>query len=107
LGLEDGAGYQIKEGEFRLGASGAGHTGAGFARLAVLEDAVARRTGHRSAATEFVEQASFARSLSELHGRLLVLEVLVAGATGLRETGEERLRTVEFIEDDVFRPSRR
>ena len=101
LGLEHRAGGEVHERELRLGAAKARHAGAGLGALPVPQDAVARRVGHRAAAAELVEQAAGSGALAEAEGRLLVLEELDAGATGLREGLEERLRAMQFVEGDV------
>src|SRR5471032_2628951 len=70
LGLEYRARREVEEWKLRLGTTHAGHAGARLRRLAVPEDAVARRMRHRAAAAEVVEQATLA--LAELGGRHLV-----------------------------------
>src|SRR5580658_8072456 len=96
LRLEHGAGREVEEREFRLGAAEARHAGARLRRLPVPQNAIAGRVRHRPAATQIVEQATFA--LAKLGRRNLVGEMHVPRAAGLGEAGEERLRALEFIE---------
>lgn len=76
-------------------------------RLAIPQNAVARRVRHRSSAAEFVEETAGAGALAERHGRLLVFEELHTRAAGLRECLEKRFWTVQFVQRDIARAARR
>ena len=82
-----------------FGATEAGMVGAGFARLAVPQNAVATGAGHGAAATHFVEQAAAAFTEAAVH---FLRETDGLGTACLYKVGEKSLRAVVFVHQHVF-----
>ncbi len=101
LCFEHSSRCQVVERKLGFRATCTRHTGPRLRRLTIPKNAIARRMSHRTTTSEFIEQATRPRTLSELHRRLLVLEELDTSATGLRKRLEERLWSLQIVQRNI------